>query len=108
MDVVYGIFLDPQKIRSYFTGSVIWWIQVASAFSYLRSILPGLGATLLLNNLKIIRVGPLLRAPDALWRLEDNIVVRLGRPVVLLVLGAHWTACLLFTVGGFRVLESKL
>ncbi|CAK9040437.1 unnamed protein product [Durusdinium trenchii] len=117
MDVVYGIclalrfrisflhpitkkeVLDPQKIRSYFTGSVIWWIQVASAFSYLWL---GLGATLLLNNLKIIRVGPLLRAPDALWRLEDNIVVRLGRPVVLLVLGAHWTACLLFTVGGFR------
>lgn len=35
-------------------------------------------------------------------RWEDNIVVRLGRPVVLLVLGAHWTACLLFTLGGFR------
>lgn len=117
MDVVYAIclalrlrisFLHPitkkevvdiKNIQQYFCGSFIWWLQVISSFSYLWL---GLGATLLLNNLKIIRVGPLLRAPDALWRWEDNIVVRLGRPVVLLVLGAHWTACLLFTLGGFR------
>lgn len=117
MDVVYAICLvlrlrisflhpitkkevfDAEMIRRYFFQSLIWWLQVVSSFSYLWL---GLGATLLLNNLKIIRVGPLLRAPDALWRWEDNIIVRLGRPVVLLVLGAHWTACLLFTVGGFR------
>ena len=41
-------------------------------------------------------------------RMEDKPVVRLGRPVVLLVLGAHWTACLLFTLGGFRPLPGKV
>mmetsp|Transcript_65487 Transcript_65487/g.156477 ORF Transcript_65487/g.156477 Transcript_65487/m.156477 type:complete len:859 (-) Transcript_65487:35-2611(-) len=90
---------DVLKIRHYYTNSVVWWLQLISAFSYCWL---GFGATLLLNNLKLVRVGPLLRAPDALWRMEDKPVVRLGRPVVLLVLGAHWTACLLFTLGGFR------
>lgn len=44
----------------------------------------------------------MLKAPDALWRWEDSKLVRLGRPPFLLVLAAHWTACLLFTLGGFR------
>ncbi|CAE6962627.1 HCN2 [Symbiodinium natans] len=90
---------DPLKIRRYFTGSFVWWLEAISVFSHLWL---GLGASLLLNNLKIIRVGPLLKSPDALWRWEDSKLVRLGRPPFLLVLAAHWTACLLFTLGGFR------
>ncbi|CAE7683035.1 Hcn4 [Symbiodinium pilosum] len=91
--------IDPSRIRRYFTGSFVWWLEAISIFSYLWL---GLGASLLLNNLKIIRVGPLLKLPDALWRWEDSKLVRLGRPPFLLVLAAHWTACLLFTLGGFR------
>eukprot|EP00439_Symbiodinium_sp_Y106_P034347 s2807_g4.t1 len=90
---------DPVRIRRYFTGSMIWWLEAISVFSH---VWIGLGATLLLNNLKIIRVGAVRMAPDALWRWEDSKLVRLGRPPFLLVLAAHWTACLLFTLGGFR------
>eukprot|EP00930_Biecheleria_cincta_P012276 TRINITY_DN11587_c0_g1_i3.p1 TRINITY_DN11587_c0_g1~~TRINITY_DN11587_c0_g1_i3.p1 ORF type:complete len:1234 (-),score=210.28 TRINITY_DN11587_c0_g1_i3:555-4256(-) len=117
VDIVYGICLllkfrvsylhpiqrqevvDPKIIREHFIKDPIWWINFASVFSYVWFVT---GATLLLNMVKLFRLGPFFCPPDSLWRWEDYILVRLGRPILLLVIGSHWVACLLFTLGGYQ------
>mmetsp|Transcript_15143 Transcript_15143/g.43233 ORF Transcript_15143/g.43233 Transcript_15143/m.43233 type:complete len:797 (+) Transcript_15143:15-2405(+) len=80
--------------------SPLYYVKWLSTTTYLW--IASCDASLLLNNIKFVRVVHWVALPDPLWLSEDNSVLRLGRLLFLLVGCSHWVACVLFWGGGYR------
>lgn len=117
MDMVFAIYLvlelnmsyvDPVRrmevvhistIRQHCLRSPLYLAEWASVTCYLWG---AFGSSLLVNNLKFVRLWRLVKIPDPLWNWRDNANVRFFRPIVLLVICSHWVACVLACLGGYR------
>jgi len=91
--------LTAKRIRVYYKHSPLYWIKWLGTTVYFWVIV--CKSPLHINLLKLFRVGVFLELPDSLWRMRDKKCVRLMTPVILLMGGSHWVACLLFSVGGY-------
>lgn len=79
----------------------LYWLCCLSVLCHFWTGACGVG--MLINNLKIIRpIREICWLPDSLWQFRDSTRCRVGRPLLLLILGAHWVACLLANLGGFQ------
>lgn len=117
LDVFYGAylmmqlntsFLHPRKrvevvnrarILGWLLCSPRYWFECLSLTVYVFIICGNV--TLLLNIVKAMRLVRFSHIPDSLWHLRDSSTVRLVRPMLLILFGAHWLACLLCCVGGY-------
>mmetsp|Transcript_46358 Transcript_46358/g.83659 ORF Transcript_46358/g.83659 Transcript_46358/m.83659 type:complete len:847 (+) Transcript_46358:75-2615(+) len=93
--------IDPAAIRKFHTSKFGFWLCAMSCFMFIPVLA---GADLMVQLFKVVRLGPLLHLPDSMWKYDDTALVRLGRPVLCLLLSSHWVACMLFSIGGFRAL----
>lgn len=76
-----------------------YWIKWLGTSAYFWI---ALGAPCLINNIKIIRISHLCKLPDSLWQVEEQAPFKMLRPVFLLYIAAHWVACDLACLGGYR------
>eukprot|EP00931_Biecheleriopsis_adriatica_P033957 TRINITY_DN19670_c0_g1_i2.p1 TRINITY_DN19670_c0_g1~~TRINITY_DN19670_c0_g1_i2.p1 ORF type:complete len:823 (+),score=153.56 TRINITY_DN19670_c0_g1_i2:75-2543(+) len=118
MDVMYGLYLlvsldmsylsptqrmevvTSKNIVSHHLHSFSYWVKWLSTTTYFWVRVCGL--PLWINLIKVVRGGVFISLPDSWWRLQDNGVVRMAQPIILLMIASHWTACLLFCFGGFE------
>jgi len=88
------------KILKRVLTSPMYWIQLLSTMTYVAIIHRGVYT--IANAVKIVRLTHFVELPDSLWRFRNRAVVRVMRPVFLLVCLSHWCACLLSCIGGYR------
>ena len=91
---------DVSKIRGFRMTNVMYLVKLFGVTSYLWIII--FNASLLLNLSKIVRLYHFVRLPDPMWLVWDNGLIRILRPVFLLIWLAHWVGCLLAWGGGYR------
>eukprot|EP00929_Paragymnodinium_shiwhaense_P112658 TRINITY_DN80924_c0_g1_i1.p1 TRINITY_DN80924_c0_g1~~TRINITY_DN80924_c0_g1_i1.p1 ORF type:complete len:720 (-),score=108.86 TRINITY_DN80924_c0_g1_i1:188-2347(-) len=121
LDVVYACclclqlwmsFLHPtrrvevvvlREIRSRLLCSPTYITMCASVMAHLLTNLIDFP---LLLAIKCIRIYHFMCPPDSFWWLEDASWWRLSRPVVLLLYGSHWGACLFACVGDYYAIRA--
>lgn len=91
--------ISRNKILKFRLYSLWWWSQLIGAMSYVW--IAGADAPLLFNFVKIVRMIHLVKLPDSFWHLSGSEKLRpLGPPLILVVM-AHWVACLISCLGGY-------
>jgi len=117
MDAIYAIYLMERlnmsfihskrhveivckkEVRAYWFHNVFYRLSILSVTPYLWA---ACGCGMWINLLKCVRMLHLLDLPDSLWQIRDSLKLRLSLYVLMLFMAAHWVACVLCAVGGYR------
>jgi len=93
--------VSRNKIRVHWLGNPAYFLEWFSVISvYLTPFQSDSFPWLQL--VKIVRVMNLIDLPSTMWKLDQRSAIRLGRPLVVLIICAHWVACLFSCIGDYR------
>eukprot|EP00929_Paragymnodinium_shiwhaense_P078374 TRINITY_DN40610_c0_g1_i1.p1 TRINITY_DN40610_c0_g1~~TRINITY_DN40610_c0_g1_i1.p1 ORF type:complete len:840 (+),score=165.78 TRINITY_DN40610_c0_g1_i1:67-2586(+) len=92
--------VDLDRILRHHYRNPVYWLLWLGVLAHPLNAVFGV-PFLVVNNFKALRpLKHFLFLPDSLWDLKEQLAVRLSVPVIMLVIGAHWAACVLSNLGG--------